>query len=60
MARGKIMGKSESPCLTPRQWRILFPGSPLIKKEEEAVPQRAEIQSLHLDPNPRYDIISMR
>jgi hypothetical protein len=37
------MGDKGSPCLSPLLWKILFPDSPLIRKEDEEVAHNAEI-----------------
>ena len=60
MANKNSMGERGSPCLTPRQCKILLPGSPFSKNEEDDVHHKAETQSHHLLPNPRCCMMSNR
>jgi hypothetical protein len=39
----KYHRRQGSPYLTPLRWWIFLPGSPLIRKDEDEVPQRTEI-----------------
>jgi hypothetical protein len=41
--RRNNIGDRGSPCLTPLQWRILLPGIPFNKYEEDAVHHNIEI-----------------
>jgi hypothetical protein len=56
IAKMKSKGDSGSPCLTPRQCKILSPDSLFTRKVEEEVFQSEAIQFLHLKPNPRCSI----